>query len=183
MLKTLAILIVVLMPLAALAADDMAAMQQRAEGYAAEIIEMRNTRAAELIKPGVEITPETFMEVCGAVARRVKEIVELEGFKIRHAAVKYRNPANKATPEEEALIKSFLSEEDGVLDEWEMLERGGVSKFRYTAAIYVKKQCLACHGNKEDRPRFIVERYPEDKAYGFEEGDLRGIISILIDQR
>lgn len=165
------------------AADDMAARQERAEAYAKEIIEMRSTRAAEFIKPGVEITPETFKLVCGAVGKRVKEIAEAEGFKIRHAAVKYRNPANEATPEEAALIRSFLSDEEGVLDEWEMLERGGSTTFRYTTAIYVEKQCLACHGKKEDRPGFIVQGYPEDKAYGFEVGDLRGIISILIDQR
>jgi hypothetical protein len=131
--------------------DSIAAKQKRVEAYAKEIIEMRSTRAKELIKPGVEITPETFMRVCGVVGKRVKEILEQEGVTIRHAAVKYRNPANRATPEEEELIKSFLSEEDGVLDEWEMIERGGESFFRYTAPIYVEKQCLACHGAKDKR--------------------------------
>jgi hypothetical protein len=109
--------------------DSIAAKQKRVEAYAKEIIEMRSALAKEFIKPGVEVTPETFMQVCGAVGKRVKEISEKESIAIRHAAVKYRNPANEATPEEAELIKSFLSEEDGMLDEWEMIERGGESFF------------------------------------------------------
>lgn len=164
-------------------ADETAARQDRAEAYASEIIDMRRDLAREFIKPGVEITQETFMQVCGAVGKRVKEISEKEGFEIRHAAVKYRNPANKATGEETELIESFVSDEDGIIDEWEMIERGGKNFFRYTAPIYVEKQCLACHGLKDERPQFIVEKYPEDKAYGFKSGDLRGIISILFEAK
>jgi hypothetical protein len=64
-----------------------------------------------------------------------------------------------------------------------MIERGGESFFRYTAPIYVEKQCLACHGAKDKRPAFIVEKYPEDKAYGLEAGDFRGIISIRMKEK
>lgn len=40
--------------------------------------------------------------------------------------------------------------------------------------------CLACHGEKDSRPEFIKEKYPDDRAYGFKKGDLRGVISVLI---
>src|SRR3989304_2500508 len=124
MLRAVIVFFIAFLPLVASAADDIIARQYRAEAYAKEIIELRKTLAREYIKPGVEITPETFMQVCGAVGMRVKEIAEKEGFIIRHAAIKYRNPANKATPEEAELIKNFVSEEEGVLDEWELVERG-----------------------------------------------------------
>ncbi len=57
----------------------------------------------------------------------------------------------------------------------------GRGYYRYSAPIYVEKACLACHGAKDKRPAFIVKKYPEDKAYGFKEGDLRGIISVTFE--
>lgn len=46
--------------------------------------------------------------------------------------------------------------------------------------ITVDRACLACHGAKEERPAFVKENYPGDRAYGFEVGDLRGAYSVFV---
>ncbi|MBI5588416.1 MAG: DUF3365 domain-containing protein [Deltaproteobacteria bacterium] len=163
------------------AADDIALAHRRdnAEADAVEIISMRSALAKEFIKPGAEVNEETFKKVCGEVGKKVKEISEREGVVIRHSAVKSRNPKNSATPEEAVLMERFEKEKKlKGIDEEAFFD--GKKYFRVTRPIYVEKACLACHGDKDSRPLFIKEKYPEDRAYGFKTGDLRGLISILI---
>jgi len=155
--------------------------RNRAVSVAEEIIQLRNTLARNFIKPDMEISEETFKNVCGAVSKRVKEIVETEGFKIRHAAVKYRNPGNAATRAEIDLIESFDKNRE-MVDRWDTVEVEGKRFLRYTRPIFVEEACLACHGPREKRPRFIIEKYPEDRAYDFKKGDLRGIISVMFQE-
>lgn len=145
---------------------------------AAEITALRSALARSFIKTGAVVTEETFKSVCGAVAKRVKEISEKEGVTIRHASVKNRNPANAPTATELELISRFQTEAGLKELSGETLIEGK-RFFRYTSAIYVEEACLSCHGAKEKRPPFIAAKYPDDKAYGFQTGDLRGIISIL----
>lgn len=163
----------------AIAAEVNNTPEEKAMAAADEIITMRSELAREFIKPGAVIDEETFKKVCGAVGKRVKEITEKTGVKIRHAATKNRNGANAADGRERALIEKF--EKDKNLSEvWEDFESEGVAFKRYTRPIHVEGACLACHGAKEERPEFIKTKYPDDLAYGFKEGDLRGIISVTV---
>jgi len=151
--------------------------EEKAAAAADEIISMRSALAKEFVTPGTVIDEETFKKVCGAVGKRVKDITEKTGLKIRHAAVKHRNPAHAATDAEAALIKRF--EKDKTLSEvWEKIEADGRKYTRLTRPIFVEDACLACHGAKDARPGFIKTKYPDDSAYGFKTGDLRGIISV-----
>ena len=149
----------------------------KAERYAAEIIEMRSSLARTFIKPGMEITEETFKKVCGAVGKRVQEMTA-EGVVVRHAAVKYRNPRNEATAEETELIGEFDRDRD-FKEMWDTATVEGKSYLRYTRPIFVEDACLACHGPAETRPAWIAEKYPTDRAYDFNSGDIRGIVSVM----
>ncbi len=50
--------------------------------------------------------------------------------------------------------------------------------------IYTEKACLECHGEKDKiKPairQFLERKYPEDQAFGYKEGNIRGGISIII---
>ncbi|MBI5454015.1 MAG: DUF3365 domain-containing protein [Deltaproteobacteria bacterium] len=146
--------------------------------YAEEIISMRSSLAKTFVLPGAEVNEDTFKKVCGAVGKRVKEINEKGDVKIRHAAVKYRNPVNAATPEEAAIIERFAKEPE-LKEVSGAFEKDGKRFSRYTRPIYVESACLACHGGADASPAFIKAKYPDDKAYGFKTGDLRGIISVI----
>lgn len=157
-------------------ADDKKAM---ATAIVDEIVNMRSSLAQAFIKPDAEITEETFKKVCGAVGKRVKEITEKQGVKIRHAATKYRNPLNAATPEEAEALAQF-GKDKSLKETADTVEKEGKKYYRYTKPIFVEEACLACHGPKDKRPKFVIEKYPDDKAYDFRVGDLRGMISVMI---
>ncbi|MCK4739226.1 MAG: DUF3365 domain-containing protein [Deltaproteobacteria bacterium] len=151
--------------------------KEKAIATAMEITSLRSTLARESVLNNTKITGKTFKAVCGKVGKRVKAISKEEGFKIRHAAIKNRNPANAATTGEVNLIQKISNNKKTQPIE-DIVTIEDKRYHRITAPIFVERACLACHGDKDTRPDFIKKKYPEDKAYGFKEGDLRGIISI-----
>jgi len=144
-----------------------------------EIVNMRSSLAQAFIRPDTEITEETFKNVCGAVFKRAKEIAEKEGFKIRHAAVKNRNPNFAAKQDEIKILEAFDKDRD-MKDKWDTVEMEGKKYLRYMRPIFVEEACTACHGSKDKRPKFIVEKYPNDRAFDFKVGDLRGMIEVIL---
>jgi len=181
MLRLLSALFIVVFAWGSASAEDIALAHRKdnAAADAEEIIYLRSKLAREFIRPGTPVTEETFKRVCGAVGKKVKELSASEGVQIRHAAIKYRNPANAATPAEAAVIERFEKDPKlKAIDEEETID--GKEYFRVARPIRVERACLACHGDKDSRPAFIKEKYPDDKAYGFKKGNLRGIVSVLI---
>ncbi|MCC6544255.1 MAG: DUF3365 domain-containing protein [Nitrospirae bacterium] len=162
----------------AFAGDDVGKMKTGAVAAAEEIIQMRSTLAQEFIKPDMEITEETFKNVCGAVGKRVKEIMENDGYKIRHASAKNRNPANAAAPDEVNILETFDHNRE-IKGQWDIVDTDGKKFQRYMKPIFVEDACLACHGPKDKRPQFIVDKYPNDSAYDFKTGDLRGMVEVM----
>ncbi len=182
MLKLYAgILMLLMLPASLWAGDDLEARKVAAVRAADEIINMRSALAQTFIKPDTEITEETFKNVCGAVFKRAKEIAEKEGFKIRHAAVKNRNP-NFAAKQDEIKILEAFDMDRNLKEKWDTIEIEGKRYLRYMRPIFVEQACLACHGPKDKRPKFIVEKYPNDKAYDFKVGDLRGMIGVMVSE-
>ena len=170
--------VILALPMLLRAAEEMDTKKTLAVTAAGEIISMRSSLATSLIRPDTKITEETFKEVCGAVAKRVKEISEKEGFKIRHAAIKNRNPNFAARPDEAGILEAF-DKDRTLMDKWDTIEMDGKKYQRYMRPIFVEEACLSCHGAKEKRPGFIVEKYPNDKAFDFKKGDLRGMIEVM----
>ncbi len=161
--------------------DKMDAAKEKARKIATTIIELRSERAAT-IEEGTVVTPKVFKSVCGAVKKKAMEMAKKEGVKIRHAAVKYRNPSHAATEEETSMHILFLENRE-LKELWNKTAIGGVNYNRYVRPIYVEPACLLCHGEKEKRPEFIKKKYPEDKAFGFKPGDLRGIIEVMVSEK
>jgi len=53
--------------------------------------------------------------------------------------------------------------------------------FRYMKAIQTGGLCLACHGSSvtPEVKKVIQHYYPEDKAIGFNVGDIRGAFTLI----
>ena len=66
------------------------------------------------------------------------------------------------------------------MDLWGRTRRGETDGWRYARRITVQPSCLACHGPKDQRPDFVKTGYPDDRAYGFEAGDLRGLYAVFV---
>ena len=106
-------------------------------------------------------------------------LADSTGWTVQQLAVKYRNPLHRADPEAERIITAM--EQDTTLMSLVLRTyREGVAGFRYLRRITVQPACLACHGARDARPEFIKSGYPQDRAYDFRVGDLRGVYSVFL---
>lgn len=105
---------------------------------------------------------------------------------IKRTSFKYRNPKN--TPDEaEVLALEYytqLYEKGKELPEdfLQKISENGKNVYNYYKPLLVSNECLICHGTQESLSLEVVslihEKYPEDKAMGYEAGDFRGLLRI-----
>ncbi|TYC59041.1 DUF3365 domain-containing protein [Marinobacter sp. BW6] len=117
--------------------------------------------------------------VCKTVAPEIAERNSKGAWTITRTSLKVRNPNNTPTGWQEiqllAMDQQPVRNGDPV-EIWQVSEASGQPSFQYLRAIPTQKLCLGCHG-KSIAPEVkakLAELYPEDKATGFSEGDLRG---------
>jgi len=142
-------------------------------------------RGAELLAPfkselkaaltaGMQRGPVAAIEACSLEAPRIASALSVDGVRMGRSSHRLRNPVN-APPEWVAPILAAWAEEPSdlaprsfVLDE---------SRIGYVEPIRVQPLCLTCHGTTlpPDVARVIADRYPDDAATGFEDGDFRGV--------
>ncbi|HPY52197.1 MAG TPA: DUF3365 domain-containing protein, partial [Sedimentisphaerales bacterium] len=86
---------------------------------------------------------------------------------LRFASTNPRNPANQATPSEEALIRYF--EQHPETDTWSgtmPFFEDGQRHSVHAKARRFQPSCLQCHGRPEDAPAALVERYGDRAGFG-----------------
>lgn len=102
---------------------------------------------------------------------------------IKRASDKWRNPTNKPNERELEIInkyKKLISNKQGFSP---IVEVDSDNNKHFYAPIVVKANCLVCHGKVGEfvtvkTDSIIKSFYPNDKAIGYNEGDLRGVWSI-----
>jgi hypothetical protein len=104
---------------------------------------------------------------------------------VERTSLKTRNPENNPEPWQKDVLATFeqrhLSGEDiSTLEFYEETETNGRLTFRYMKAIPTNELCLTCHGKhiSTEITSTLNELYPDDKAIGFEAGDIRGAFTI-----
>jgi len=115
--------------------------------------------------------PAKAIEVCSKLAPKLaKEVGEQHQVSIGRTAIRLRNENNRPPAWAEPLLKD-LPAKPVVQD----LENGSTGVL---FPILLKVQCLTCHGPDDKIAAEIrtelARLYPNDKATGFQEGDLRG---------
>jgi len=88
---------------------------------------------------------------------------------------RYRNPLNKPDVFESEALAAFRAN-----DETPYFDRFEEGTYRYTQPLFVKKACLRCHGDPADAPPEVIEKYGDEQAFGYQVGDVRGIISVRL---
>ncbi len=145
------------------------------------LTQMRSQLASYLKDSTDPVTPDTFKEVCKPVGMRSKEIAKENGWKIKPVASKYRNPDHKPNLQEQIALAQFNNNPE-LIGFWQEDSVNGEKGLHYFRRINVEGSCLACHGAKNNRPEFIKNKFPQDLAYDFKEGDLRGMYSVFIPE-
>ncbi|MCE5195381.1 MAG: DUF3365 domain-containing protein [Nitrospiraceae bacterium] len=98
-----------------------------------------------------------------------------KGTTFRVTSDEYRNPLNKPDGFELGSIVEFKKNKK--LAYTEAFE---TKVYRYSQPLFVAKSCLKCHGKVEDAPKEVIEKYGDQKAFGYKEGDIRGVIAISV---
>jgi hypothetical protein len=143
---------------------------------------MRIGLAATLEGSTEEPTLETMKEVCMPVGRRAAAIGKENGWTVRQVATKYRNPDHAPANAQEREVIDLFSRHPEIQGLWQPAAEGQPAGVNYYRRIDLQPSCLACHGSKDSRPAFVKERYPQDRAFDFKPGDLRGMYAVAIPE-
>lgn len=128
-----------------------------------------------------EAGPVEAIGVCQSAAPAIGQSLSVEsGASVRRVARKNRNPGNERSDEIEALYARLeASPLDGAAPRAVHAAIDG--KLVYMRAIPMQEQpCSTCHGTDLDPAveAAILAAYPQDRATGFEPGELRGAFLI-----
>lgn len=165
-------------PLAGQAPRPGAVTMAEAVRFIEDLDAMRSGLAAGI---GAGPAPDsmTFARVCRPVGARALAEGTTRGWHVAQMAEKHRNPAN-ALDEEGKFATRVFERHPAVLSLWLSTSREGRPGIRYFRRIEVEPSCLACHGPAASRPAFIPQAYPQDRAYDYAAGDLRGVYAVFI---
>jgi Protein of unknown function (DUF3365) len=146
-------------------ADLDTADRERLETARTTVAALGTRLMGELLAAETEGGAKQAIEVCGKVAPEIaREVAGRLGGRIGRTSHRLRNPEN-APPD---WIADLMAEEPRVY-------LGPDGEMGVTLPIPTKAMCLTCHGAPEgELLAKIDELYPDDKARGFAEGDLRG---------
>ena len=126
------------------------------------------------------------ISICQTKAPEISELNSIPDlWKIRRISEKYRNPKDKPNGYEKEILLKFIDSTQNLtyLTNWSQTDSNKV--FHYYKPIRVSQLCLKCHGQKNDLDLQVVQvlknKYPNDKAIGYQIGDLRGIYVVDIE--
>jgi len=159
---------------------------QRSTGVVQELHKSLSNELSAAIKEG---GIEKAIDVCHNAAQKITDSFKTDKQSVRRVSLQVRNPKNKPDLYEKEKLKQMVADHKrGELknEYYEIVEEDGVKYFRYLSPILIKPPCLSCHGKKENLSPAVLKalkvKYPEDKAFGYSNGDLRGAFSVIIKQ-
>lgn len=124
----------------------------------------------------------SFNTVCKPVGIQMRALSKDQPWTLKQVSNKYRNPQNKASEVELSAINKFRQDTHLLSFFQKQNEEEGAGIY-YFRRITVQQSCLKCHGSKAQRPSFVVEKYPNDLAFDFKAGGLRGIYSLFLPKQ
>lgn len=176
--------IIASLPFAAVYADShMAAHKQEAKKIIKAFMGELKGELKSAMKDG---GPVNAIDVCHKVAPAIaKKQSDASGWQVGRTSLKYRNPDNAPDAWEQTVLEGFESRKAAGEDPKKMMhadvvEQDGKQVMRVMKAIPTGKVCLNCHGQeiKEPVKAKLDEFYPNDRARGFQVGDIRGAFTL-----
>lgn len=168
---------------ALLPADDASSEASVLTGQAkASVAAFASTLKNELSAAMQAGGPVQAIEVCNTKAPAIaREITLQQGMNVARVSQRNRNPGNAPNDWQAEVLADFQAQlaagADPATLAWQDIAATDAGReFRFMKAIPTQPMCLACHGETLAPPvaARLAELYPDDKATGFREGDLRG---------
>ena len=104
-----------------------------------------------------------------------KEFTESTNFVMKQTSLDYRNPDNAPDEFEIRMLKQFETTRDNEPIWGEDFDKEGNKRIRYILPLYIKEECLQCHGKPAYEGELDITGYEKE---GYEIGELRGAISV-----
>jgi hypothetical protein len=107
---------------------------------------------------------------------------------VRRTSTRIRNPSNAPDDLESIALAWFDSVQatTGAVPQY-LVQDAGADEVRYYRPLIVQPFCTQCHGAVGDLApgvqAILDERYPDDRAIGYQDGDLRGVIRVSLPRR
>ncbi len=133
---------------------------------------------AKLLAAMGEGGPQRAIEVCSTEARALAETVATETkVTVGRSSLRLRTAADAGPPWVRDWLKAQGERPAQGLAPTRVLAEGYA---RVLLPIPIEKACLGCHGPAEaltsEVKAALAQRYPDDHATGYAEGDLRGVL-------
>jgi len=145
-----------------------------------------STLKGELVQAMKSGGPTKAIEFCNLRAPGIaSEVSDASGWEVGRTSLKLRSPANSPDAWELKVLQGFeamkvAGSDPGKLEYAETVEINGQKVFRYMKAIPTEKACLNCHAATVAPAveQKLQALYPEDRARGFNIGDIRGAFTL-----
>ena len=120
------------------------------------------------------------------IARNVQDIYEkiettnnITPYKYRLAATNPRNPVNKATKDEAAILEKFRN---NMMDKYTKITTKDEKRYftSYTPLDRTDGSCMRCHSDPKLAPKDLVDRYGSIAGFGEKIGNIRAMIILEI---
>lgn len=129
------------------------------------------------------------IDVCNTEAMPITERVAKEqGATLSRVSLKNRNADNVPNDWQKTVLEDFdarfaKGESVKKMAFAKIVENDGKKQFRFMKALPTGGKCLDCHGSEIDADvsAKLAELYPNDKATGYQKGQVRGAIVIVKD--
>ena len=126
-----------------------------------------------------EQSSEFYLHNPALATREISSLADIKyGYNFRVVSDQFREPKNKPDAFENEALNRIRNQKLDYTDGFDG------ELYRYAEPLYVKKACMKCHGDlnkdvKEPMKSILLDKYGT-RAFGYEVGDVRGIISIQI---
>ncbi|MDX1701061.1 MAG: DUF3365 domain-containing protein [Melioribacteraceae bacterium] len=156
-------------------------LENYADSYMSELksVLMQNMKAGGPLK-AVNVCSDTAAQLTSSFSERM-------GVQVKRFSIKNRNSENYPDKFEQEFLEYFeqLQSTDRLSADSHLLKRvesEGKYNLIFVKPIVIAAPCLNCHGSEDqisDEVNLVLqEKYPNDKATGYNIGDLRGAISV-----
>lgn len=149
---------------------------------------LMGTLQTNLVAAMQEGGPSYAVEFCAGEALALTDSVAGQlgsGISLKRVSEHHRNPVNAPDAAEVRALRHFqdaLAESGSLPEDW--VQQTASGELRYYRPLVIAEPCLACHGNADSLDPAVAEaisaRYPDDRATGYEIGDLRGVVRVTV---
>ncbi len=135
----------------------------------------------ETLVKALEQGPDVALDTCAKNAQALATKFSKDGVIVGRSALRLRNEKDAPRPWLGPVMLE-LSKARSETDAWKLVD-AGAGKKGYAEAIWLKAECLTCHGDPlvPSVEMKLKTLYPKDAAKGFHLGEFRGVFWAEVD--